>query len=572
MSLYYHAAPFLLSPQGQPGSLKSRIFNAKDIRSSPKQVYALVAEASKWSPILSEVIERSQLLQHERKLAPDIALLLVHDLLLSKSGIAAPATHPLRVAVTRHKARLSAELTKVRIKKGLGSIDELRSCLARAEGPQTLLKTPGGPNSEPYDEKWQHPRWVRVNTVKTTLEDQLATTFADYEKALILKEVLRARPERKILYVDEHVPNLVALPVGADLTRAAAYRNGLIILQDKASCFPAFLLNPHPEHGACLDACAAPGNKTTHLSAIIQSRCKDHCKARILACEKDKARAETLTKMVSLAGCDELVTVKAGQDFLLLDPEKAPWKDLGSVLLDPSCSGSGIVGRDQMVPVTLPTKGGKVPEKNSRKRKRVRKPDTNPTSTETLHEDHPEGEEPFGAEEKDEQLYIRLKALSAFQLRLLLHAFRFPSAQRISYSTCSIHTEENEHVVIEALKSTSAIGKGWRLLRRNEQIAGMKSWPVRGHLDACHGVTEGAPASAEEIAEACIRCQRGTEEGTQGFFVAAFIRDPRTSSKGNCRSDGHQGGSSGANGWVPDPLDRDVVDSSEDWQGLSDAE
>lgn len=67
MSLYHDAAPLLLRNSDQAGSLKSRVFNAKDLKSTPKQVYALVSEASKWSPVLSEVIERSQLLQLERK-------------------------------------------------------------------------------------------------------------------------------------------------------------------------------------------------------------------------------------------------------------------------------------------------------------------------------------------------------------------------------------------------------------------------------------------------------------------------------------------------------------------------
>ena len=68
MSLYYDAAPLLLpNPDQAAGSLKSRIFNSKGHKSPPKQIFALVSEASKWSPVLSEVIEKSQLLQLERK-------------------------------------------------------------------------------------------------------------------------------------------------------------------------------------------------------------------------------------------------------------------------------------------------------------------------------------------------------------------------------------------------------------------------------------------------------------------------------------------------------------------------
>lgn len=70
MSLYYEAAQFLLPAQGSSGSMKSRVFGSKAIKSAPKQIFALVAETSKWSGILSEVIDNAQLLRQERKVRP----------------------------------------------------------------------------------------------------------------------------------------------------------------------------------------------------------------------------------------------------------------------------------------------------------------------------------------------------------------------------------------------------------------------------------------------------------------------------------------------------------------------
>jgi len=67
MSLYYDAAPLLVSSGDSESSLKSKVFNSKDLKSQPKQVYALVTEAARWSPLLVDVIEKSQLLQLERK-------------------------------------------------------------------------------------------------------------------------------------------------------------------------------------------------------------------------------------------------------------------------------------------------------------------------------------------------------------------------------------------------------------------------------------------------------------------------------------------------------------------------
>jgi 25S rRNA (cytosine2278-C5)-methyltransferase len=67
MSLYYEAADILAAPNNAGGSLKSRIFSSKTLKSQPAQVYALVIETCKWSSLLREVIERAELLGLERK-------------------------------------------------------------------------------------------------------------------------------------------------------------------------------------------------------------------------------------------------------------------------------------------------------------------------------------------------------------------------------------------------------------------------------------------------------------------------------------------------------------------------
>ncbi|KAL8771794.1 MAG: hypothetical protein Q9203_004843 [Teloschistes exilis] len=573
MSLYYEAAKFLMPSDEQSGSLKSRIFNSQDLKSQPKQIYALVAEASKWSSILSEVVTQSKLLQQERKLSPGISLLLVHDLLLSKSGIAAPASHPLRVAVTRHKARLSAELTKIRIKRGFTSLDELRTHLKSTTGDYAAEKPLEDTLLSSKAKGWPHPRWVRMNTLKVRQTDQFQTLNPDYEIVKSLGEVLTASSGEKVFYMDRHVPDLVALPPHTNVSRLNGYGNGSFIVQDKASCFPAYLLDPRPEDGPCLDACAAPGNKTTHLVAILQGHGLEASKSRVWACERDKARAEILKKMVHLAGCDDMVSVKAGQDFLQLDPHKAPWNAVWSLLLDPSCSGSGMVDRDETIAVTLPSnRSDNKHNKVSRKRKRKTTGISNIESS-SHGEAKPDtsNERPSSPGNGDTELSSRLRALSAFQLRLLLHSFGFPNARKISYSTCSIHAEENEYVVIAALKSEDAKEHGWRLLRRDEQVEGMKSWHRRGDIDACRDVSPGNHSlNPEDIAEACIRCEVGTEEGTQGFFVAAFSRPVEDSRCDPAGLNGDRNAPSGTSELIESGAG-DIM-APEEWEGFSDSE
>jgi putative methyltransferase len=54
------------------------------------------------------------------------------------------------------------------------------------------------------------------------------------------------------------------------LQESRLFKSGKIIFQDKASCFPAFVLNPPARPDVhVIDATAAPGNKTSHLRLVI---------------------------------------------------------------------------------------------------------------------------------------------------------------------------------------------------------------------------------------------------------------------------------------------------------------
>lgn len=485
---------------------------------------------------------------------------------MAKGGVAAPESHSLRVAVSRHRARLAAELTKARLRRGFASVEELRTNLennANQEGLQLESVPGGGPSAE----RWIHPRWIRINTLRTTLDAQLKTTFDGYILTDSIEEITKRNTisaTEKLIHIDRHIPNLVAIAASTRLSKSYAYLNGLIIFQDKASCFPAYLLNPKRAEGEIIDACAAPGNKTTHLAMLLQGDTisSNVSNPTILACELDKGRSVTLQAMIAMAGAQNLVTVRAGQDFLKFNHQDEKIllarNQVGSLLLDPSCSGSGIVGRDEVVPlrVVFPKHfTGSNPEtttqttKKSLKRKRneAGKPSSNSHGPKGVQAENPisnpavpfarnlsaapsSNEEP---EPTSQPLTSRLAALQTFQLKLLLHAFTaFPTARKIIYSTCSIHAEENEHVVLRALSSPAANAGKWRILRREEQADGARRWGIRGNRDAAvdvmgdlSGNENGKLIHLDEVVDAFIRCEKGTMEGTQGFFVAGFIRD-----------------------------------------------
>jgi putative methyltransferase len=76
MSLYYEAAAVLANTDNTGGSLKSRIYRQKDLKSKPAQLFALITEASKWSPVLKDVIEKTGLLGEEKKVRAAVNLIL----------------------------------------------------------------------------------------------------------------------------------------------------------------------------------------------------------------------------------------------------------------------------------------------------------------------------------------------------------------------------------------------------------------------------------------------------------------------------------------------------------------
>lgn len=427
---------------------------------------------------------------------------------------------------------------------------------------------------------------MRVNNIRSTLADQLRTTFADYRRVNSLTELAppeEGQPKQKLLYQDPHIPDLVAVPYGADFTSSSAYKNGEIILQDKASCFPAYLLlgdrGPEdPWAGDLVDGCAAPGNKTTHMASLVAKQ-KQKSRKLIYSMDASKVRSKTLHKMVSLAGADSMVTVLQGQDFLALDPQEERFQEVSGLLLDPSCSGSGIIGRDDVPELTLSK--AKLIQGKSQGKKRKRQADDEEDASDKSKvtvgapsaSPSDENDMPDGVMDHD-----RLTKLSNLQARIVEHALSFPAATHVTYSTCSIHLMENEAVVARVLASEVAQRRHWRLLRRDEQPEGLRKWKHRGvRRDRPNEETGGNLETLMEVdlpdeaLEACLRCWTGDAEGVGGFFVAGFVREGNEDEE----EESHIGTSSQVKEVKPARDETggtgdDEGEESDDWEGFSD--
>ena len=155
---------------------------------------------------------------------------------------------------------------------------------------------------------------LRVNTLKADKEEIasiLQKNNIPYEKVSVFQDafVFEKQYEQQIKNLD-------------------IYEQGKIYFQSLSSMLPVLILEPK-EKEDILDMAAAPGGKTSQISAITNG------KAYITACEKNPIRAERLKYNMQKLGIPSIqVLVK---DARKLDDAFS----FDKILLDSPCSGSG---------------------------------------------------------------------------------------------------------------------------------------------------------------------------------------------------------------------------------------
>nr|XP_006820464.1 PREDICTED: putative methyltransferase NSUN5-like [Saccoglossus kowalevskii] len=352
--LYTQAARVIESTQEQKGSLKSLVFASK--AKNQKQLYALVCETLKFRDIINTIVKETALFKREKflKKNPVLAQVLVYEFLFGK-GIR--CSGKMKNVIMSHKAALQASLTRIKIKQQVSKNQDLL--------PKDVTQ-----------QEWHSGYDYEHHDIRD-----------GYQCVSSLK--------KKQFMKDLHFDDLLVFAPNTDLHDNVLYQQGDIILQDKASCIPAHVLCP-PLGSHVIDTCAAPGNKTSHLASIINNT------GKIYAFDLDTKRIGTMGNLTAKAGV--MNTQLFNQDFLKTNPTDNKFQKVEYILVDPSCTGSGIVNRN----------------------------------------DHLMGAQGITK--------ARLRSLSSFQVMILKHAMEFPNLKRVVYSTCSVHREENEDVVAEVLK------------------------------------------------------------------------------------------------------------------------
>eukprot|EP00092_Neocalanus_flemingeri_P025817 GFUD01027983.1.p1 GENE.GFUD01027983.1~~GFUD01027983.1.p1 ORF type:complete len:625 (-),score=195.54 GFUD01027983.1:48-1922(-) len=394
--LYKVAATIFKNFEDGKDSVKNLVFNCKK-HPNTKALFALVMETVNHRTQIDKATLKIELFVTEPRFNRHLAFVLINELIWGKQSLPGESL-PIQT-VLKYKKRLKK------------SID-----------------MEGGIDGRALDATW--PRYARINTLcnnshrigKQLQEEgwmEVMYDKSEVDSKQFLKMVSSLKETQYL--ADLHITNLLVFPPKSQLYDHSLVKDGSLMLQDKASCFPVEALAP-PPGSSVLDACAAPGMKTSQVAAAV---CGDWeaalggeppAGAKVVAVERSIKRFGIL-KGILERSMSNGVTEVVNQDFLKIDPNSHA--DVEYIVVDPSCSGTGMARR-----------GG-------------------------------------GDEEPSTE---RLDTLASVQTSLLLHALSFPSVKRVVYSTCAVSVVENEEVVAKVLEKAA----GW------EVVDIMPTWERRG--------------------------------------------------------------------------------------------
>lgn len=156
---------------------------------------------------------------------------------------------------------------------------------------------------------------IRANTLKTTRAALKASLLSQGVEAL----------------ETAYAPGGLTLVSSPSLRALEGYDQGWFLVQDEAAQLISLMLGPKPGE-TVLDACAAPGGKTTHLAELMQNQ------GTIVALESDGERIKKIRENSKRLGATIIAPVQG-------DASAYQEGRFDKILIDAPCTGLGVLRR-----------------------------------------------------------------------------------------------------------------------------------------------------------------------------------------------------------------------------------
>jgi len=254
---------------------------------------------------------------------------------------------------------------------------------------------------------------LRINPLRTSMEE----VEAQLQSAGVLVRRVRHLPQAL---------RLISSP--GSIQKLPGFQEGWWTVQDSSAQLVSHLLDPQPGE-MIIDACAAPGGKTTHIAELMQD------KGKIWACDRTSSRLRKLQENSQRLNLKSIqICIGDSRNFTQFQ------NTADRVLLDAPCSGLG-----------------------------------------TMHRH---------ADARWRQTPESVRELSLLQKEILSHTSTFVKPGGVLvYATCTLHPAENEQVISAFL----AESPDWQIeppsslefpeLARTTSEGWFKIWPHREDMD-----------------------------------------------------------------------------------------
>jgi 16S rRNA (cytosine967-C5)-methyltransferase len=223
--------------------------------------------------------------------------------------------------------------------------------------------------------EWIVSRWVERYGVEESVE-LCKANLVQRQKCLRVNTLAVSSKEERAALIEEFTgagfsvtPDgysadaLILEGRGRPSNESGNAQDGRYYFQDSASQLVSCLLSPAPG-SVVLDACAAPGGKSSHIAALMGNT------GTLVAVERNGERAKLLRATLHRLGVTNATVLCFDSELPLEElPEGAP-REFDSILLDAPCSGLGVLARAP--DIKLRRKSGDITELANRQKRLIK--------------------------------------------------------------------------------------------------------------------------------------------------------------------------------------------------------